>query len=185
MDRIKEKEKYDMCYVDPAYKLGPYRKADLLADVDDIIAEYGPFENHCDISAGRGELIEHVKSHNIVSQGTEIVDDLITDNVQFAWTHDLPFADEQFEFVTNCDAIEHYLPEDSDACISEIMRITKKMAYLTISNLPAYKNGVNLHINIKPYEEWKRILLQYGEVRHIPYGRRNQVSQGYLVIKKG
>lgn len=184
MDRAKEKSKYDVCYQDPNYKLGPYRKDHTLNDIKDCIEKYGPFDNHCDVSAGRGEVIEYVKTFGVSSQGTEIVDDLIKGDVQFAWTHDLPFADEQFDFVTNCDAIEHYLPEDSDACISEIMRITRKVAYLTISNRPAIKNGVDLHINIKPYEEWKRILEQYGQVLQIPFGRQNSTSNSYLVIKK-
>jgi len=185
MSKFEEKPKYDKCYEDPAYKMGPYRFKDTMGDLSDIVKDHGPFVNHVDISCGRGEVIDHIKSLGIESQGTEIVDSLVEsrEDVQFSWSDELPFADNSIEFLTNCDAMEHYPPELTDKILDEFFRVCSKVAYLTISANKATKHEMELHINIKPYNEWLNILSKYGTVTQRPYGRSNPVSEGYLVIK--
>jgi len=179
-----EQHKYKICYKDPNYKLGPYRRDNTLDDITDIIAEYGPFEKHLDVSAGRGEVIDHVKQLGINSQGTEIVDDLLSDDVQFAWSHELPFEDGEFDFLTNCDAMEHYLPEMTEQILDEFFRVLDGVAYFTISNRRATKHEMELHINIKSYTEWETILSKYGRVTQNIYGRSNPTSVSFTVLTR-
>lgn len=185
-EHLSEKAKYDYHYKNPNYKLGPHRYKTTTGDVNDIIKEYGPFKNHIDVSCGRGEIIDCVKAHGITSKGTEIVDDLVAsrEDIVFSWCDDLPFEDNEFDFLTNCDAMEHYPPEITIPTLDEFFRVCSRVAYFTISNKRATKNDQELHINIKPYDEWFKILLEYGEVKQRPYGRTNSVSEAYLVIKK-
>ena len=181
--REAEQDKYQEAYTSPRYKLGEVRKKDMFADVSKILNENN-ISTHLDISCGRGELIDYVKSHNVASKGVEIVDALLEkEEVQFGWAHDLPFGDKVFDLVSNCDAMEHYLPEDTDAILDEIFRVTNKVAYFTISNEPSYmtsKNGsqVNLHINIKTYDEWEKLLSKYGTCTRVS---TNSVSVGFGV----
>jgi hypothetical protein len=181
---LAEQKKYEVCYLDPEYKLGPYRRDNTLDDITDLIAEYGPFERHIDISAGRGEVIDHVKKFNIHSQGTEIVEDLLRDDIQFAWSHELPFKDGEFDFLTNCDAMEHYLPEMTEQILDEFFRVVEGVAYLTISNNRATKHEMELHINIKSYIEWQTLLSKYGKVTPNIYGRNNPTSMSFTILTR-
>lgn len=185
MSKYDEKLKYDNVYQDPNYKMGPQRKADAFADIKDIVKNYGPFENHLDVSCGRGEVVDHVKSLGIKSQGTDIVDKLVESrsDVSFAWSDELPFEDNSIEFLTNCDAMEHYPPEITEKVLGEFFRVCSKVAYLTISNMKVTERDQILHINIKPYDEWFELLSKYGNVIRSPYGRKNPISESYLVIK--
>jgi len=179
---IAEQKKYEICYQDPEYKLGPYRRDNTLNDISDLINQYGPFSNHLDVSAGRGEVIKHVRAFDIPSQGTEIVQELLSDDVQFAWSHELPFEDGEFDFLTNCDAMEHYLPEMTEQILDEFFRVVDGVAYLTISNRRATKHEMELHINIKSYAEWEKILSKYGSVQTNIYGRTNPTCYSFTVI---
>lgn len=185
MSKFDEKLKYDNVYQDPNYKMGPQRKADAFADIKDIVKDHGPFENHLDVSCGRGEVIDHVRSLGINSQGTEVADALIENrnDVQFSWSDELPFEDNSIEFLTNCDAMEHYPPEITEKVLDEFFRVCSKVAYLTISNMKVTERDQILHINIKSYDEWFDILSKYGTVKQCPFNRRNQISEAYLVIK--
>ena len=186
MSKFDEKKKYDKCYEDPEYKMGPYRFDDTMNDISDIIKEYGPFTNHLDISCGRGEVIDYVKQLGINSQGTEVVDSLVDNrnDIQFAWSDELPFDDNSIEFITNCDAMEHYPPELTNKILDEFFRVCSKVLYISISNKRATKHEMELHINIKSYDEWYKILSNYGTVIQRPYNRSNPTSEAYLVIKK-
>ena len=186
MSKFDEKKKYDDVYQDPNYKMGPQRKADAFADIKDIVRDYGPFVNHVDISCGRGEVIDHVKSLGIESQGTDIVDKIVESraDINFAWSDELPFDDNSIEFITNCDAMEHYPPELTNKILDEFFRVCSKVLYISISNKRATKHEMELHINIKSYDEWYKILSNYGTVIQRPYNRSNPTSEAYLVIKK-
>ena len=169
-----EKEKYDLSYTDPNYKMGQARKNSAKKCIDWVLDRTG-IETHLDTSAGRGEIVDFMRSKNINSIGTEIVDSLLVpDKILFAWSNDLPFDDNSFDFLTNLDAMEHYLPEQTEEIIEEFCRVTKKYIYFAISNTNSFHKGNDLHINKKPYEEWFEILSKYGKVEWL-YKKDNLV----------
>lgn len=185
--REEEKLRYDLCYKDPKYKMGPIRMRDAFNDIREIVKDYKP-KTHVDISCGRGEVLDLMHEWGFDSIGTEVVDDLIAtrEDVIFAWSDDLPFEDNQFEFLTNCDAMEHYPPDLTIPALDEFFRVCSKVAYFTISNKPSANHWGegDLHINKKPYDEWLQILSAYGEAKNRPYLRGNEISESFLVIKK-
>ena len=117
----------------------------------------------------------------INSIGTEIVDSLLVpDKILFAWSNDLPFEDNSFDLLTNLDAMEHYLPEQTEEIIEEFCRVTKKYIYFAISNTNSFHKGNDLHINKKPYGEWFEILSKYGRVEWL-YKKDNVISENFIL----
>lgn len=178
--QIKEKEKYDLSYTDPSYKMGEGRKNSAKKCIDWILNKT-EIKTHLDASAGRGEIVDFMRSKNIKSIGTDIVDSLLVpDKIVFAWSNDLPFEDNSFDLLTNLDAMEHYLPEQTEEIIEEFCRVTKKYIYFAISNTNSFHKGNDLHINKKSYEEWFRILSNYGNVEWL-YKQDNRISENFIL----
>lgn len=175
-----EKEKYDLSYTDPNYKMGQARKNSAKKCIDWVL-DRTDIETHLDTSAGRGEVVDFMRSKNINSIGTEIVDSLLVpDKILFAWSNDLPFEDNSFDLLTNLDAMEHYLPEQTEEIIEEFCRVTKKYIYFAISNTNSFHKGNDLHINKKPYGEWFEILSKYGRVEWL-YKKDNVISENFIL----
>jgi len=175
-----EKEKYDLSYTDPSYKMGHARRFSAEKCIDWILNKT-EIQTHLDTSAGRGEIVEFMRSKNINSIGTDIVDSLLVpDKIIFAWSNDLPFEDKSFDLLTNLDAMEHYLPEQTEEIIEEFCRVTKKYIYFAISNVNSVHKGNDLHINKKPYEEWFKILSNYGKVEWV-YKQDNRISENFIL----
>lgn len=175
-----EKQKYEKSYQDKNYKMGDRRKATAIKIIRAVTSE-NTIETHLDVSAGRGEIVDYVLSLGIPSKGTEIVESLlIPGKVEFAWANSLPYEDKSFDFLTNLDAMEHYLPEQTEEILEEFCRVTKKFIYFAISNKPSYHAGNNLHINMKTYDEWERVLSKYGKVTR-PLRNDNPISENFLL----
>jgi len=175
-----EKKKYEESYTDPAYKMGERRKESAIKVISHI-RNIETISTHLDVSAGRGEMVDYMRSLGVQSIGTEIVESLLVpDKILFSWSNSLPFEDNSFDLLTNLDAMEHYLPEETEHIIQEFCRVTKKYVYFAISNLPSFHKGNDLHINRKPYAEWQEILSKYGEVTNI-YPKDNNISENFLL----
>ena len=176
-----EQDKYVSAYTLPGYKMGPARKASAFKCIDHILKSDSTISTHLDVSAGRGETVKYIKSKGIQSIGTEIVPELLNSDVVFGWSHDLPFENKSIDFITNLDAMEHYLPEQTNDILDELVRIAKKYIYFTISNNPSHlPDGRDLHINIKTYPEWKEKLEEYGTVDWMnPH--ENRISESFLL----
>jgi len=175
-----EQHKYIESYQDPNYKMGLARKKSAEKCIQNIRAR-SKIESHLDVSTGRAEIVDYMRSLGISSMGTDIVEDLlIPEKVVFAWSNDLPFEDKQFDLVTCLDAMEHYLPEQTEEIMKELCRVSKKYIYLAISNLPSVHKGNNLHINIKTYEKWEEYLSQFGNVEWI-YRKDNSISENFII----
>jgi len=175
-----EKHKYDLAYKDPNYRMGVARRNSAEKCISWVLGKTN-ITSHLDTSAGRGEIVDFMRSKGIDSVGTDIVDDLLIPNkIIFAWSNDLPFEDKSFDFLTNLDAMEHYLPEQTEEIIEEFCRVTKKYIYFAISNLNSFHKGNDLHINKKSYEEWFNLLSNYGSVEWL-YKRDNVISENFIL----
>ena len=65
------------------------------------------------------------------------------------------------------DVIEHIEPECLDAVLLDLVRVTKKFAFITICTIEAQRvlnNGWNAHINIKTAAEWQNIFSQHFNI---------------------
>lgn len=80
---------------------------------------------------------------------------------------------DEFDMVCCIDVLEHVEPDCVDAVLSDIARLTRRFAFLTIHTGPAGKflsDGRNAHLTQKPIEWWEQRISQHFHmlyVRHV------------------
>lgn len=152
MDRISEQAKYPAAYRHDNYRMGQARFRDAMNDLGSLPCR----GSYLDVGCGRREMLRYALSagfHPV--SGTEVVPDLIDGEIVVrAEAHDLPFGDRSFDVVSLFDVIEHLVSGDDWAACQEIRRVAKRHILLTANNKPSPLDGVELHINRRPYEQW-------------------------------
>lgn len=155
-----EVAKYTACYELPKYRMKDDRARQALGALSDL-----PWRgSYLDVSCGRGEALAHARAIGFAEvQGTEVVEKLLGPSVRYALAWDLPFPDKSFEVVSLFDVIEHLLPGDDERTCRELARVAGRAILLTASNRESSHNGVELHVNRRPYEEWDGLFRQWFE----------------------
>lgn len=181
--RLAEKAKYESAYTSAHYSMGRPRQLDAITDLTRAMPR-GNRKSYLDVSTGRGEMLGHAKNLGYERvQGTEMVDELLGENVVQAFVHDLPFADNEFQVASLFDVIEHLLPGDDEAACKELARVASDVVILTANNKPSRNaQGDDLHINIRPYPEWDQCFRAWfpgAEVNWV--GKRNYVSETWVI----
>lgn len=164
--------KYDIAYRDPHYRMGERRKA----AATHMLSLVPPEERvaYLDVATGRGEMLRIAREMGWgTTRGTEVVQALLNplENVRWAPCWDIPYPGECFDTVTCLDVMEHLLPEDTEPTVRELVRVSSKWVFLTISNRSGRHAGLELHINKRPYEDWDRDLRAWTpgwEVQRLP-----------------
>ena len=146
-----EISKYTKCYQSPRYAMGITRRE----QSERALANLPWRGSYLDIGCGRGEMLDYARRLGFDTvAGTEVVPELLGGDVQYAVGWDLPFEDNSFEVVTFWDVIEHILPGDDEAFCREAARVASKAILLTASNKESKHEGIDLHVNKRPYEQW-------------------------------
>jgi SAM-dependent methyltransferase len=143
-------------YGSPQYRMGSSRRG----AVHRYITALDPKGSLLDVGTGRGETLAMARGLGFERvMGTEVVPALIDgDLVVRAEVHDLPFADNEFDWVTMFDVMEHLIPGDDELAVRELCRVARHGVVVTIANFPSVKDGEVLHINLRPYREWDELL---------------------------
>ncbi len=82
-----------------------------------------------------------------------------------ASAHDLPFEDDQYEWLTSFDTLEHLIPEELDEVLTEFRRVASTGWFFSIAYHTSHTvMGSDLHLIVKPKEWWKEKLSEWGEV---------------------
>lgn len=112
--------------------------------------------SYLDVSCGWGDVMhEAAKMGYDPVHGTEIVKSLLKPGlVDYAEVHALPFADKFYNVVSLFDVIEHLIPGDDERACKELARVARKHVLISACNKPSHHNGIDLHINRRPYAEW-------------------------------
>eukprot|EP00899_Mesostigma_viride_P023225 jgi/Mesvir1/4087/Mv24198-RA.1 len=82
----------------------------------------------------------------------------------------LPYADNQFDMVMSSDVLEHIHPEEADKVISELVRVTRRHLFLSISlkghtkSTAENNDEAHRHTMLRPREWWHAKFAQYGAV---------------------
>lgn len=122
-----------------------------------------PRGSYLDVATGHGAMLvcgERLGFAPVV--GTEIVPQLLDKQVVYAEAHALPFPDKFFDVVTMFDTLEHLLPGDDALACAELRRVARHHILVSANDaftpMPA---ADQLHINVRPYEEWDTLLLEW------------------------
>jgi len=159
-DRDSEIEKYVTAYGSPGYKMGRKRRSFTESSFAEMVRDCGPC-TYLDVGCGRGEMLRYASSLGLDAYGTEIVPSLLVPGrVKHAYAHSLPFEDDSFDYVTSFDVMEHLVPGDDKLALEEMRRVARKGVMVSLSNLPSRckLTGANLHINIRSYSSWNRLI---------------------------
>lgn len=176
-----EVDKYIFVYgAQPDYKLGLTRGRYARNDLSKTVSR----GTYLDVGCGRGEMLIYANDILKFKQvhGTETVPELYADNnKEFALVTELPFDDNSFDVVSCFDVLEHLLPDDTEQALSELSRVAKHSLILTANNKQSNSLGIELHINIKKYDEWDAIIRQCcnGNVQWLPAG--DNISETWLI----
>lgn len=177
-----EHEKYHRAYaLNANYRMKRERMRDAINDVSSLPVR----GSYLDVSCGRGEMLAAAKVLGFSPiMGTEIVPELIGDNVLYGEVHSLPFADKEFNVVTMFDVIEHLvIGDDMNACM-EMQRVARNHIVLTANNRPSFnKAGDDLHINKRPYENWDRLFREWFHGHKVTWikGDRHYISEAWRI----
>ena len=84
----------------------------------------------------------------------------------------LPFADKEFDTITAFDVLEHLRPDEVDAALAEMARVSGRFI-VSISYVPSVNKwqGQNLHPTVRPEEWWMIKLMQAGAAQLAKHGR--------------
>lgn len=175
--RLLEHAKYIEAYKG-VYGMGRKRKSKAFDEIDKL-HETGSF---LDVGCGRGEVMEYALNYFNPVKGIEVVPYLLNDDVVFGEIYGIPFDDNSFDVVTCFDVLEHILPEDTIISLKELNRVYRKAMILSAANYESYCNGIDLHINKRPYDAWDALIRDYieGDVKRLP----NSGNSAMWVIRR-
>lgn len=178
-----EIDKYRKVYQVEEYRMGGARKA----YAEENIRSADDCSSYLDVGCGRGEMVAFARNIGMESSGVEAVEYLTNgDDIVPGLAWDLPFSDNSVDLVTLFDVIEHILPEDTDKVLKELGRVANKKLFITAANYSSKSLGEELHINIKPYQEWDGVIraaFPAAEVTWLP--RKHNIASETWSIRLG
>jgi len=181
MTRESEHNKYKEAYKG-TYGMGKARRLAAYDAIDRIDVRHSLL----DVGCGRGEILSYAIEKGYLNvYGVDVVPDLFNENVSFGEAYSLPFADDAFDVVTCFDVVEHLLTEDTIESLKEFDRVAKHAVVISAANYPSYCNGVDLHINKRPYSEWDELIHAHikGKVNWIDKTNRTH-SETWVICKE-
>lgn len=82
---------------------------------------------------------------------------------------------EPAQLVVCIDVLEHVEPQYTLSVLYDLARVTEQLCFITIGLTPASKtlsDGRNAHINLRPANDWMKLLLEHFNLLHaIDQGR--------------
>ena len=158
--RRTEIDKYTRAYKSPHYGMGKMR----MTYAKQIVDTFEAPGSYLDVGCGRGEMMEYAMSRGlcvtgvdpalVLSRPLKIQTRIVTDKAT-----DLRFFDNEFDYSTMFDVLEHLLPLDDIAALYELRRVTAKTVVVTANNDHSTSIfGDELHINRRPYTDWDRLI---------------------------
>lgn len=181
-----EKSKYEKVHTDDfAYGLGKRQ----LNDLKNMSFEYSKYFLDCakksktslDIACGGGTIMKYVEDLGVTPAGIDISETAIKKVPEkyrkvVGSCSELPFEDQEFEFVYFLDGLEHIPIKIEKKAISESFRVSKKFVFFAIAMNSSKVRNVELHINIKNQDSWKELLELEAE-------KNNFICEHFSVLK--
>lgn len=159
-DREAAAEHYAGVYQDPNYRMGKARKHAAEHAIDQLDTLDGA-ATLLDVGCGRGEMVEHCWQRGIQATGAEVAREMINQTtIHYSMAHDLLFFSQSFDYLTCFDVLEHILPGDTVPALHEFERVTRSTMLIAVANFSDVRNGIELHINRRTYEDWHELFIQ-------------------------
>ena len=157
-----EQRKYHDAYQDPKYRMGPERRADAYQQLLAVQQyEIGQPWALYDVGCGRGEVLEDAAAMGFYPvRGLEPLPMLRGCFVEWGEITDIPALANEWPAVTCFDVLEHLPPEDTTLALRELWRVASHVVLVSISNCRSVHRGVDLHPNIRSYDEWEQLLIR-------------------------
>lgn len=149
-----EKKKYDDCW-----STGYKRSQCALPLVNHVLGIVQPGETVLDIGCGDGTTVDGLRAMGVKATGVDITLRGLAKPMPGMFeapVWDLPFDDGQFDCTVSTDVLEHIPTDMIPAAIKEIYRVTKKRTFHVVALFDGIRNGVVLHMTVKPIEWWVR-----------------------------
>lgn len=127
-----------------------------------------------DAGAGNGGLIRLLRQEGFSAYGVELsqkeVEEDALDLLSKGWIEvgslaDISFENDQFDLVISGDVLEHVLPTQIDTVVSEIVRVSKRHIFLSISQKKSKistSSGRNIHTLLRPRDWWEATFKKHG-----------------------
>ncbi|KAK9823726.1 hypothetical protein WJX72_004952 [[Myrmecia] bisecta] len=137
------------------------------------------FHTVLDAGTGNGALVRLLREHGKSAWGIELskavlqaeCPDLLEKGIVEAGTlTNLPFADNQFDMVFSADVLEHIRPEEADKVISELVRVSRRHLFLSISlkghtrQTAQDSAEANRHTLLRPRAWWEAKFRKHGAI---------------------
>lgn len=137
------------------------------------------FHTVLDAGTGNGALVRLMRDHGKSAWGIELSravlekecpDMLAKGYVEPGILTNLPYEDNTFDLVFSADVLEHIHPEEADMVVKELIRVSRRHIFLSISLKGHTKataendQEANRHTMLRPRTWWEAIFTKYGAV---------------------
>jgi len=165
---MEEIKKYDIVFKDKGYRSRESSQG--LHCVDKLCEKY-KFQTVMDVGCGPGWSVVAFLMRGKMCQGVESCKYLFDNELRIlagseivkqASIVDIPCPVSSFDMVFCTDVLEHVQEKNVDKAISELVRISKKYIFCTISSWKAQMfPELELHQTVKPREWWEEKFSHY------------------------
>lgn len=137
------------------------------------------FHTVLDAGTGNGAMVRLMRAHGKNSYGIElsraVLEAECPDLLQKGYVEpgilsNLPFEDNAFDLVQSSDVLEHIHPEEADAIVSELVRVSRRHIFLSISLKGHTKasatdnNEAGRHTMLRNRQWWENKFREHGAV---------------------
>lgn len=126
---------------------------------------------------GNGQMVRVLRKYGKSAWGIELSDAVLKQEcpdlleagiVESGVLTNLPYADNSFDMVVSADVLEHIHPDEAEQVISELVRVSRRHLFLSISlkghtKVSAGDNAeANRHTMLRPRSWWERRFQAHG-----------------------
>lgn len=185
---MKPEAKYNLAYQEEIYQ-----RPSVGAHCIGWVMSQLKFKTALDVGCGMGHAVLALLQGGKTAKGIESCDYLLQNflkpMVQMGIVtrgrmQQIPAKTEQFDLVMTTDVLEHIPEEDVEQCLRELVRVSKKYIFATVSTVPAICcPELELHETVKPIEWWDKQWDKF-DLKRMKCGLERTTEEGGVYVWK-